>query len=102
MYRTRKVSSGGYYPPREVVIEFAWKAQVAWHGGPEQGTPMYCGGTMVFDASGNVLHYVLKGDSEQRRRRLVEYWKYQAEQEADDDAAGFAGKGRRSCFTQRG
>ena len=66
LYRTHKVSSQGYFPPREVVLEFVWSEDVALNGVRRFGElhetkmPLWCGGTLVCDSNGNVLHYVLK------------------------------------------
>ena len=75
LYRTRKESPSGYYPPREIVIEFVWTEDVTLESedvdlGPLAKTrmPLHCGGTLVFDTSGNVLHYTLRGASPERRR----------------------------------
>jgi hypothetical protein len=38
--------------------------------------PLHCGGTLVFDRNGNMLHYVLRGDSPERRAKFLEYVGY--------------------------
>ncbi len=82
-YRTRKKTASGFFPPREVVLEFVWNEQMTLEADAARfGTlagaryPVPCGGTLVFDGNGNVLHYVLNGsadDRESRQRRLAAY-----------------------------
>lgn len=78
LYRTRKVSAGGYFPPRELVLEFHWREDVVLEG-PDHGLlqgeifPLWCGGTLVFDSDGNVVHYVIKTRTEERERTLMDY-----------------------------
>jgi len=83
LYRTRKESPSGYYPPREIVLEFVWTQDVQLISDDldfdvlqDKWMPLYCGGTLVFDTSGNVLHYVLRGPSEERQKELLEYVAY--------------------------
>ncbi|MBY0274350.1 hypothetical protein K2Z84_03340 [Candidatus Binatia bacterium] len=83
LYRTRKGSPSGYYPPQEIIIEFVWTEDVELKSegldfGELAGTrmPLYCGGTLVFDAWGNVLHYVLRDATPERTRELLEYVAY--------------------------
>lgn len=81
LYRTKKSTIEGYWPPEEVVLELVWTEELPLEGrsfGAFSGTrvPLYCGGTLVFDRSGNVLHYVLSGDTPVRRRKLLDYLEY--------------------------
>lgn len=81
VYRTRKLSAGGYRPPQEVVVEFVWAEDIELRGdrfGELRGTrfPLWCGGTIVMNQDGNVLHYVLKRKTTERRRRLIDYAEY--------------------------
>ena len=81
VYRTKKSTASGYLPPQEVVIEFGWTEEVALQGSKYRkldGTraTLHCGGTLVFDRTGNVLHYVLAGDTPERRRTLLAYIEY--------------------------
>jgi hypothetical protein len=81
LYRTRKVSTDKYYPPREVVLEFVWAEDLNLKGrqfGALSGKsiPLWCGGTLVFDSIGNVLHYTMKPATEERRQRLRDYIEY--------------------------
>jgi hypothetical protein len=91
LYRTRKVSAGRYYPPREIVIEFGWSEDVLLRG-REYGLlngesfPLWCGGTLVFDSDGNVLHYVVKKATAERKVRFRRYLRYLVEEGAFDDA----------------
>jgi hypothetical protein len=38
--------------------------------------PLLCGGTLVFDASGNFLHMALVLPTQERRRALLDYARY--------------------------
>ena len=81
VYRTNKVSSRGYRPPREIIIEFVWAEDVQLLGegyGRFRGSvvPLWCGGTIVFSRDGNVLHYALKRGTAERRTRLRNYIKH--------------------------
>ncbi|MEZ6016055.1 MAG: hypothetical protein R3F49_13125 [Planctomycetota bacterium] len=78
LYRTRKESSGRYYPPQEIVIEFAWPQPVRVpkqhrHALGSAPATLWCGGTLVFDTNGNVLSYVVKRATPERQKRLLEY-----------------------------
>ena len=83
LYRTAKEGAHRYYPPQEVIVEFTWTEDVLLRStsldlGRLANTrlPLYCGGTIVFDRNGNVLHYVLRDGSEARRMKLIEYVAY--------------------------
>lgn len=83
VYRTRKATASGFYPPREVVIEFVWTDEVALMGegfGALAGKhmPMRCGGTIVFDQNDNVLHYMLKRRTPKREEAMLAYVAYLA------------------------
>jgi hypothetical protein len=81
VYRTNKRAKSGYRPPKERVIEFIWKEDIALDD-PSFGTlqgkllPLYCGGTLVFDEGGNLLHMTLVLPTDERRRSLLEYAGY--------------------------
>jgi hypothetical protein len=81
LYRTQKVSSDDYRVPQEIIIEFIWAADLKLAGkkfGPLNGKflPLWCGGTLVFNRDGNLLHYALKEDDAQRRKALTRYALY--------------------------
>jgi hypothetical protein len=81
VYRTNKLSSSGYRPPREIIVEFVWAEDVLLQGaefGEFRGSrvPLWCGGTIVFSRDGNVLHYVLKQATQLRRSELLAYVEY--------------------------
>lgn len=101
LYRTKKVSTDDYYPPREVVLEFVWSEDVRLSGsrfGSLNKTvmPLWCGGTLVCDSSGNVLHYVLKRSTPARRKRLQDYVAYLVEEQVigigDDGEEGLGAR----------
>jgi hypothetical protein len=81
VYRTNKRASSGYWAPKERVIEFTWSEDVKLEG-PQFGSlvgtflPLYCGGTLVFDGSGNFLHAALVLPTEKRRKSLLKYAAY--------------------------
>jgi hypothetical protein len=90
LYRTRKVSSEGFYPPREVVVEFVWPHDVPVRGrdyGPLDGEtlPLWCGGTLVFDSDGNILHVTVKTAGRERITRLKSYLRYLVREGAFQD-----------------
>ncbi len=83
LYRTRKESVQRYYPPQEIIIEFVWSEDVLLESADldlgrltKTYLRLYCGGTLVFDRNGNVLHYVLREASDARRTKLIEYVAY--------------------------
>ncbi|QDV09825.1 hypothetical protein Poly30_53850 [Planctomycetes bacterium Poly30] len=106
LYRTKKLSSGRYYPPQEIVLEFSWPHEVrvpkklGERLGMERAT-LWCGGSIVFDTNGNVLHFVVKTATKDRKRRLLDYLKQL------DSGGYFAARysvrheGRRAVVTKR-
>jgi hypothetical protein len=78
LIRTRKISEGGYYPPREVILEFVWPEDVTLDGVPHRDLrgkrfTLWCGGTLVFDHDGNVLSYALRKATQERKQDLLRY-----------------------------
>lgn len=75
--------------PRQVVLEYVWREDVALNG-PEYGkfngqmTTMLCGGTLVLDDNGNVLSWVRKSGTQPYgkpgRRGVAEDWKAAVEE----------------------
>ena len=68
LYRTDKTVMGGGRLPREIVLQYAWREEVPLKGarfGRLNGETMsmMCGGTLIFDERGNVLHWVSKPGS---------------------------------------
>ena len=83
LYRTRKESPSRYYPPREIVFEFVWTEDVLlvadgvdFGGLANTRLPLFCGGTLVFDTSGNVLHYTVRNGAPERRQELLDHVAY--------------------------
>jgi hypothetical protein len=81
VYSTNKRAKSGYRPPREHIVEFVWREDVALSGarfGELSGTTvtLLCGGTLVFDTNGNFLHLALCTASERRRSELKDYIAY--------------------------
>jgi len=106
LYRTRKVSSERYYPPREVVLEFVWSEDIALRGARfgslnKTTMPLWCGGTLVCDTNGNVLHYVLKSSTRKRIKRLRDYVAYLVEEQVLGLDDGEEGVGARARGTSR-
>ncbi len=106
VYSTRKKASGGYYVPREVVLEFLWKEDISTKSEPilrrkGKTTEMWCGGTLVFDVNGNVLHYTLSGSGPKRRKTLLEYLAHQAKLEQQDAESEAAERKARSGTDRR-
>ncbi|MGD8624979.1 MAG: serine protease [Anaerolineae bacterium] len=68
LYRTDKTSIGGGRLPREIVLQYAWREALSLKGsayGALNGETMslLCGGTLIFDERGNILHWVRKPGS---------------------------------------
>ena len=81
VYRTNKRANSGYWAPKERVIEFTWSEDVKLEGrafGSLAGSllPLHCGGTLVFDGSGNFLHMALVLPTPERRQSLLQYARY--------------------------
>ncbi len=109
VYRTRKTSANAYNIPQEIVVEFAWSVDVPLRGrrfGSLSGdiATLWCGGTLVFNRDGNILHYVVKTDSRERRSRLKDYIAYLVEQQAigvDDGELGLGARAAAHIVTAR-
>jgi hypothetical protein len=106
VYRTNKRAGSGYWAPKERVIEFTWSEDVNLDGaqfGALTGTflPLYCGGTLVFDASGNFLHTALVMPTEERRKSLLEYADYLVRSGSIGIADGSRGIGAPEAETHR-
>ena len=101
VYRTRKVAPDGFRPPQEIIVEFVWSERVPLRGarfGTLSGAdvPLWCGGTLVFDRDGNLLHYVLKENTSKRRRTLLDYMNYLVRHQCisiDDGETGLGARG---------
>ena len=98
VYSTRKKAASGYRPPRERIIEFAWTEDVELKGqrfGALAGTfvDLHCGGTLVFDGSGNFLHAAIVPSSPGRKRDLLDYVAWLVEQGSIGVADGLHGVG---------
>lgn len=81
LYRTQKISADDYRLPQEIVIEFVWSSEIKLIGTEFRGLngkwlPLWCGGTLVFNRDGNLLHYTLKSDTADRRKELARYAQY--------------------------
>jgi hypothetical protein len=68
LYRTDKTMMGGGRLPREIVLQYAWREDVPLKGNHfrqlnGESLSMVCGGTLIFDERGNVLHWVRKPGS---------------------------------------
>lgn len=99
LYHTDKTLRNGGRLPREIVLQYAWREAVPLKGAEYrrlngETMSMMCGGTLIFDERGNVLHWVRKPGSgaqtvssgrrrtycgperakgQQRRREFLEY-----------------------------
>lgn len=78
LYRTQRVSAGRHYPPREIVVEYAWPTAVPVSRAiatalGEGSATIWCGGALVFDTNGNVLHHAAKGLPAERLERFKWY-----------------------------
>jgi hypothetical protein len=87
LYYTDKVVGANKRLPREIILEYVWKEDVALEGerfGQFSGRvfSLLCGGTLVFDERGNILYWSKKGGTqtgeeekvgEQRKEQLLKY-----------------------------
>jgi hypothetical protein len=89
LYTTDKVVEAEKRLPREIVLEYVWMEDVVLMGDrfgrfKDQVLPLLCGGTLVFDGRGNLLHWSkkpgvegqegeAKQEGERRRGVLLEY-----------------------------
>lgn len=83
LYDARKRTRQNLPLPRQIVLQYAWREEVRLDGarfGEFAGrqTTMLCGGTLVFDETGNVLSWMMKpGTARYKGRRtgqVVEEW----------------------------
>ena len=102
VFRTRKAGVRGSFPPREIVLEFVWHEGVRLHGtglGTLAGTigDLWCGGTLVLDTNGNILHYALADGNPRRRRLLPTYLRFMVREGYldEDEADGASHSARR-------
>lgn len=100
VFRTQKAGVRGSFPPREIVLEFVWREGVRLHGtglGDLVGTAadLWCGGTLVFDSIGNILHYALADGNQKRRRLLASYLRFMVREGYFDDETDGAHARRR-------
>lgn len=98
VYRTNKQAANGYWAPKERIVEFTWSEDVKLAGrryGSLDGTffPLLCGGTLVFDSSGNFLHMSLVLPDKKRRRELQDYIAYLVREGSIGVADGLRGIG---------
>jgi len=68
LYDARKRARQNLPLPRQIILEYLWREEVPLNGsqfGKFNGrtTTMLCGGTLVFDDNGNVLHWAKKPGS---------------------------------------
>lgn len=104
LFKTRKAGVRGSFPPREIVLEFVWREGVRLHGndlGTLAGTvgELWCGGTLVFDTIGNILHYTLADGNQKRRRLLASYLRYMVREGYLEDETDGAHATRRARAT---
>ena len=68
LYDTNKYSNHANRLPRQIILEYIWREDVALNGKQfaefdGQNTSMLCGGTLVFDDKGNILSWFRKPGS---------------------------------------
>jgi hypothetical protein len=74
LYDTDKEVSAGARLPKEIILEYIWREDLCLRGkrfGRYEGefVQLLCGGTLVFDARGNVLYFVHKPGIEDKKNR---------------------------------
>ncbi len=99
LYDTRKLMRENQMMPRQVVVQYAWREEVALTGrrfGRFAGrtTTMWCGGTLVFNENGTVLSWMMKPGSEP----FGGVWESEGEQADKWRAAVAEGRARRKAF----
>jgi len=90
LYDANKSNRQGARLPRQIVLEYIWREDVALQGSEYgafsgQSTTMLCGGTLVIDDSGNVLSWARKPGTQPygkpgRRGKIAESWKASVEE----------------------
>jgi hypothetical protein len=91
IYYTRKVVDANQKLPQEIVLQYIWEEKFKLEGSEfelldGQETELLCGGTLVFDGLGNVVHWCKKPGTEngsevdrlkgeERKSNFVEYIK---------------------------
>jgi hypothetical protein len=68
LYDARKLGRQGLSLPRQIVLQYVWREDVTLEGERfgrfrNRRTSMLCGGTLVFDDNGTVLHWAMKPGS---------------------------------------
>jgi hypothetical protein len=112
LYRTQKLGANDYRVPQEIVIEFVWQEEMVLRGKRFRALrgayfPVWCGGTLVFDREGNLLHYTIKLNDSRRRRELEKYVVYMLDQgylQFDDGEKGLgcvSGRGAKVLLSRR-
>ena len=71
LYRTAKTIMGGGIPPREIVLQYAWREDAELKGArfgrlEGEAASLLCGGTLIFDGRGNVLSWIRKPGSKEQ------------------------------------
>ncbi len=77
-YTNAKTGDFDYRLPLERVVSYYWEEDVLMKGkefGRFDGStlPLFAGGTLVFDDRGNVLSWIRKDPTEERKERLLKY-----------------------------
>ncbi len=89
LYYTDKVAGANERLPREIILEYVWKEDIPLKGKvfgqlENKKIALLCGGTLVFDERGNILHWSKKGgtqtgegesEGKQRRTELLAFVK---------------------------
>ena len=104
LYRTNKISLNEYRVPQEVIVEFVWPVDVLLNGkqfGKISGSvkTLWCGGTLVLSAEGNLIHYTLKTANQERVAKFRSYLAYQLADEVDDVSDGETFGARKKRFS---
>lgn len=100
--RTSKKSAADFRLPQETILQFVWPERFRISGarfGAMSGADvtLWCGGTLVFDREGNVLHYSLKENTAERRKTLSDYMAYLIREgyfSLDDGERGLGARGQ--------
>ena len=88
-YKANKVRRLYQRRPTEIVLQYVWRENVELIGtryGPLQGrsVPLLCGGTLVYDENGNLLHWCRKPGTQFRFRKKNKRNKEKEEKELTD------------------
>jgi hypothetical protein len=69
VFTAEKMSGIGLFQPKQIIIQYLWREELLLDGSRfgvfnGKATSLLCGGTLVFDVNGSMLHWTRKPGSE--------------------------------------